>query len=146
MQDYGENNGHQAPARTQGRPQPRKREDGPKRITVLGATGSIGQSTLDLIGRSPGDYEIVALTASTNAAMLAEMAIRHRARRAVLASEAHYAELKDRLGGTGIEVAAGDDDAGACFDKAARDGLADAATAAGYDCHLARQRDHRAHE
>jgi 1-deoxy-D-xylulose-5-phosphate reductoisomerase len=108
MQDYGENNGHQAPARTQGRPQPRKREDGPKRVTVLGATGSIGQSTLDLIGRSPGDYEIIALTASTNAAMLADMAIKHRARRAVLASEAHYGELKDRLAGTGIEAAAGE--------------------------------------
>jgi 1-deoxy-D-xylulose-5-phosphate reductoisomerase len=108
MRDYGENNGHEAAARTQASLGPRKREGGPKRVTILGATGSIGQSTLDLIGRSPGDYEIVALTASTNAALLAEMAIKHRAQRAVLASEAHYDELKDRLAGTGIDVAAGD--------------------------------------
>ncbi len=40
----------------------------PRRVTVLGATGSIGKSTLDLIGRSPQNYEVVALTAATNAA------------------------------------------------------------------------------
>lgn len=79
-----------------------------RRVTVLGATGSIGQSTLDLIGRSPDNYEVVALTAANNAALLAEMAIRHGARRAVLASEAGYAELKERLAGTDIEAAAGD--------------------------------------
>jgi 1-deoxy-D-xylulose-5-phosphate reductoisomerase len=84
------------------------RSASPRRVTVLGATGSIGKSTLDLIGRSPQDYEIVALTAATNAAQLAELAIHHRAKRAVLASEAHYAELKERLAGTGIEAAAGE--------------------------------------
>jgi 1-deoxy-D-xylulose-5-phosphate reductoisomerase len=75
---------------------------------VLGATGSIGRSTLDLIGRSPENYEIVALTAATNAALLADMAIRHGAKRAVLASEAHFPELKQRLAGTGVEAAAGE--------------------------------------
>jgi 1-deoxy-D-xylulose-5-phosphate reductoisomerase len=80
----------------------------PRRVTVLGATGSIGRSTLDLIGRAPDDYDVIALTACTNAALLAELAIRHRAKRAVLASEAHYAELRERLQGTGIEAAAGD--------------------------------------
>jgi len=84
------------------------RSASPRRVTVLGATGSIGKSTLDLIGRSPQDYEIVALTAATNAAQLAELAVRHRAKRAVLASEAHYTELKERLAGTGIEAAAGE--------------------------------------
>jgi len=79
-----------------------------RRLSVLGATGSVGRSTLDLIGRSPDDYEIVALTAATNAERLAELAIRHRAKRAVLASDAHYDELKQRLDGTGIEAAAGD--------------------------------------
>ncbi len=88
---------------------PRRSTDGrARRVTILGATGSIGQSTLDLIGRSPDAYDVVALTASTNAALLADMAIRHRARRAVLASEAHYPELKERLAGTGIETAAGE--------------------------------------
>jgi 1-deoxy-D-xylulose-5-phosphate reductoisomerase len=94
--------GHPSPSRVI------KTEGGKRRVTVLGATGSIGQSTLDLIGRSPDGYEVVALTAASNAKLLAEMAIRHRARRAVLASEAHYPELKERLDGTGIEAAAGD--------------------------------------
>jgi 1-deoxy-D-xylulose-5-phosphate reductoisomerase len=80
----------------------------PRRVTVLGATGSVGRSTLDLIGRAPDDFDVIALTACTNAALLAELAIRHRAKRAVLASEAHYAELRDRLQGTGIEAAAGE--------------------------------------
>ena len=80
----------------------------PRRVTVLGATGSVGRNTLDLIGRTPENYEVVALTAATNAALLAELAIRHNAKRAVLASETHYDELRERLAGTGIEAAAGD--------------------------------------
>jgi 1-deoxy-D-xylulose-5-phosphate reductoisomerase len=78
-----------------------------KRITVLGATGSIGKSTLDLIGRHPHQFEVVALTANANAAMLAELAKLHRAQLAVLADERGLAELKERLSGTGIESAAG---------------------------------------
>jgi 1-deoxy-D-xylulose-5-phosphate reductoisomerase len=108
MQDLLKNNANDSGA---GHPIPAhlpKAEGQRRRVTVLGATGSIGKSTLDLIGRSPENYEIVALTASTNAAQLAEMAIRHGARRAVLASEAHYSELKERLAGTGIDAAAGD--------------------------------------
>jgi 1-deoxy-D-xylulose-5-phosphate reductoisomerase len=109
MQDLREKNGSNGGA---GHPFPvpmAKAEGNRRRITVLGATGSIGKSTLDLIGRSPENYEIVALTAGTNAALLAEMAIRHRAKRAVLASEAHYPELKERLSGSGIETAAGEE-------------------------------------
>ena len=78
-----------------------------KRITVLGATGSIGKNTLDLIGRHPHQFEVVALTANANAAMLAELAKLHRAQLAVLADERGLAELKERLSGTGIESAAG---------------------------------------
>jgi 1-deoxy-D-xylulose-5-phosphate reductoisomerase len=78
-----------------------------KSITVLGATGSIGKSTLDLIGRHPHQFEVVALTANANAAMLAELAKLHRAQVAVLADERGLAELKERLSGTGIESAAG---------------------------------------
>jgi 1-deoxy-D-xylulose-5-phosphate reductoisomerase len=80
-----------------------------RRLTVLGATGSIGASTLDLVGRSPDAFELVALTAQSNAAGLAELAIRHRARLAVIGEEARYDELKARLAGTGIRAAAGAD-------------------------------------
>lgn len=80
-----------------------------KRITVLGATGSVGRNTLDLIGRNPGLFEVVALTANRNAEGLAELALRHGARLAVLADDGGYSELKERLAGTGIEAAAGPD-------------------------------------
>lgn len=79
----------------------------PKRLSVLGATGSIGDSTLDLVARNPERFEIVALTAQSNAGKLAELAIRHRARVAVVGDEACYSELKERLAGTGITAAAG---------------------------------------
>src|SRR3972149_6940818 len=91
--------------------EPRKTRRGPavprKRVSVLGATGSVGASTLDLIGRNPAMFEVVALTANGNAEALAELAIRHRARLAVVADERRYPELKERLAGSGIEAAAG---------------------------------------
>ena len=80
-----------------------------RRVSILGATGSIGQSTLDLVGRSAGRFEVVALTAQSNAAKLAEAARRHRARLAVIGDERHYDELKSHLAGTGIRAAAGSD-------------------------------------
>lgn len=80
---------------------------GRKRVTVLGATGSVGQSTLDLIGRNPHLFEVVALTANRNVEALAELARLHRVRLAVVADESAYGELKERLAGTGIEAAAG---------------------------------------
>lgn len=80
-----------------------------KRITVLGATGSVGRNTLDLIGRNPGMFEVVALAANRNAEGLAELALRHGARLAVLADGSGYGELKERLAGTGVEAAAGPD-------------------------------------
>lgn len=79
----------------------------PRRVTVLGATGSIGRNTLDLIGRAPERYEVVALTANGNAALLAELALRHGARLAVVADESRYGELKTLLAGSGVEAAAG---------------------------------------
>ena len=88
-----------------------------KRVSVLGATGSVGQSTLDVIGRNPHLFEVAALTANSNAKALADMAVRHRARLAVVADETHYGELKECLSGTGIEAAAGADALG---DAAAR--------------------------
>lgn len=85
----------------------RPRPAGPLRLSVLGATGSIGQSTLDLVARHPDRFEIVALTAQCNAAKLADLAIRHRARVAVIGDARHYDDLKARLAGTGIRAAAG---------------------------------------
>ncbi|ODS02695.1 1-deoxy-D-xylulose 5-phosphate reductoisomerase [Methyloceanibacter marginalis] len=79
----------------------------PKRITVLGATGSIGESTLDLVGRDPEAYEVVALTGCKNGTRLAELAIRHRAKLAVVADPESYGDLTAALAGTGIEAAAG---------------------------------------
>jgi 1-deoxy-D-xylulose-5-phosphate reductoisomerase len=79
----------------------------PKRISVLGATGSVGTSTLDLIGRDPHLFEVVALTAQSNVAALAECAQRHRATFAVVADPDRYKDLKERLAGSGIEIAAG---------------------------------------
>jgi 1-deoxy-D-xylulose-5-phosphate reductoisomerase len=89
-----------------------------QRISVLGATGSVGQSTLDVIARAPGAFDVVALTAQTSVDALANAAIVHRAKFAVIGCEDHYAELKTRLSGTGIEVGAG---AAALVDAGARD-------------------------
>ena len=85
------------------------RDPGAKiRITVLGATGSIGQSLADLIERSPERYEVVALVANRNAAGLADMAQKLRAGSAILAEETCYPELKNRLAGSGISTGAGE--------------------------------------
>ncbi len=74
---------------------------------MLGATGSIGESTLDLVGRDPEAYEVVALTGCKNGTRLAELAIRHRAKLAVVADPENYGDLTSALAGTGIEAAAG---------------------------------------
>ena len=77
------------------------------RITVLGATGSIGQSLADLIERNPDRFEVVALVANKNAQALAEMAIRLKASSAVLAEEERFPELRERLGTYDIVASAG---------------------------------------
>jgi len=79
-----------------------------RRVTVLGSTGSVGVSTLDLMHRSGGDYAIEALTAGSNVKTLAEQALEWRPRLAVIADEALKPELDQRLAGSGIETAAGD--------------------------------------
>jgi len=80
----------------------------PRAVTVLGATGSVGRSTLDLIGRTPERFDVVALTAGSNAAELAELAIRHRAKYAAIADATQYALLNKLLAGSGIEASAGE--------------------------------------
>ncbi len=78
-------------------------------VTILGATGSIGQNTIDLIARDAGAYRVVALTGAGNVAQLAADAIRLRAEVAVTADPARYADLKAALAGSGVAAAAGSD-------------------------------------
>ena len=80
-----------------------------KKVSILGATGSIGQSTLDLIERSPDRFEVVALTASVNAAKLADAARRTAAKLAVIADESRLSELEAALRGTDCRAATGAD-------------------------------------
>lgn len=77
------------------------------RVSILGATGSVGTSALDLIGRAPANYSVEALTADANVALLARLAITHGAKLAAVATPDAYAALKAALSGTGIEAAAG---------------------------------------
>jgi 1-deoxy-D-xylulose-5-phosphate reductoisomerase len=78
-----------------------------KRIAILGATGSIGKSTLDLIERSPERFEVIALTAKTDVDALADAARRTGAKLAVIADESCFGALKAKLEGTGCRPAAG---------------------------------------
>ena len=78
-----------------------------KRLTILGATGSIGQSTLDVVRQHPGRFAIEALVGNANIAQLAADARAFGAKLAVTADPARYAELKEALSGSSIEVAAG---------------------------------------
>jgi 1-deoxy-D-xylulose-5-phosphate reductoisomerase len=83
--------------------------EAPRTLSILGATGSIGESTLDLVTRSPDRFKVIAITGQSNAKKLAEQAISHRVTLAVIGDSKHYGELKDLLSGTGISVAAGEE-------------------------------------
>ena len=78
-----------------------------KTVTILGATGSIGQNTIDLIKRAPDEYDVIALTGGRNVAQLALDAKALNAKVAVTCFEECLGELRDLLSGTGIEIAAG---------------------------------------
>ena len=82
-------------------------EGTPKIISVLGASGSVGDSALDIIAGSPDRYRVNALTANRNVGKLARAAVKAGARFAVVADEGFYADLKDALSGHDIEVGAG---------------------------------------
>ncbi|MGI8706226.1 MAG: 1-deoxy-D-xylulose-5-phosphate reductoisomerase [Sphingomicrobium sp.] len=89
-----------------------------RRISILGATGSIGRSTLDLVERSPERFEVVALTAQTNVEALADAARRTGAKLAVIADSSRFGELRDKLGGSTCKAASGAD---GLFEAAAGD-------------------------
>ncbi|MEY2955353.1 MAG: hypothetical protein RL123_81 [Pseudomonadota bacterium] len=78
-----------------------------RRISVFGATGSIGQSTLDLLGRAPDAFGVVALTGGRNIAALAAAARAHRAEVAVTAYPECLQDLRAALAGSATEAAAG---------------------------------------
>lgn len=79
----------------------------PRKVSVLGSTGSIGVSTLDLFEKAGVEVEVTALAAGRNVVKLAEQARAWRPKLAVIEDEAKLPELRDRLAGTGIEAAAG---------------------------------------
>jgi 1-deoxy-D-xylulose-5-phosphate reductoisomerase len=80
-----------------------------RKIAILGATGSIGTSTLDLVERHPDRFEVVVVTAATNSDALAEIARRTGARLAVVADQARLGDLQARLAGTDCRAAAGEE-------------------------------------
>ena len=79
----------------------------PRKVTVLGSTGSVGVSTLDLFEKARAEVEVVALVAGRNAEKLAEQALKWRPQVAVLEDEAALPRLRELLAGSGIETAAG---------------------------------------
>lgn len=83
------------------------KDEAPRRVSILGSTGSIGCSTIDLILRAPEQFQVATLTAFRNVDRLAEQARQTGAERAVIGDPAHYDALKQALAGTDIEAAAG---------------------------------------
>jgi 1-deoxy-D-xylulose-5-phosphate reductoisomerase len=85
----------------------RKFQDQPRSVTILGATGSVGSNTLDLIRRHPGRYIVEALTAQRNVDLLIAQAREFAPKFVAIGDPALYGRLKEALAGTGVEVAAG---------------------------------------
>ena len=83
-------------------------ETAERSVTLLGATGSVGASTVDLLKREGKRYRVEAVSANKNAAALAALARELGARFAAVGDPACYGDLKEALGGTGIEVGAGE--------------------------------------
>ena len=83
--------------------------DFPKRIAVLGSTGSIGTQTLDVISQYPERFKATVLIAGTKVDTLIQQALRFKPQLAIIADEDKYLKLKSQLHGTGIATAAGSD-------------------------------------
>ena len=81
----------------------------PRRITILGSTGSIGCSTIDLVERQPESFSVAALTAFSNVSLLAEQARKLQPELVVIGDESRFKELKETLSESGMEIAAGRD-------------------------------------
>ncbi|MBP2304046.1 1-deoxy-D-xylulose-5-phosphate reductoisomerase [Azospirillum melinis] len=111
--------------------------DAPRSVTILGSTGSVGTQTVDLVSRDPERFPVEALTANRNVTLLAQQARQLNARMAVVADPAAYAELKQLLSGTGIEVAAGSEAVAAAAERPADWVMAAIVGAAGLEPTLA---------
>ena len=79
----------------------------PRSVVMLGSTGSVGVSTLDLLSRVGAEVELLALTAGRNVALLAEQALHWRPKLAVIEDESLLPQLRDRLASSGVACAAG---------------------------------------
>ena len=76
-------------------------------LVILGATGSIGRSTLDIVAQRPEAFRVEAVAGGRDAEALAEIAIRYGARFAAIHDESRFEALKAALSGSGIEAGAG---------------------------------------
>ena len=85
----------------------RSKEMEPRRVTVLGSTGSVGCNTVSLLESESGQYQVEALTARSNVKLLAEQARRLKPKMVVLSDKSFYRDLKRELAGSGVEVLAG---------------------------------------
>lgn len=78
-----------------------------KKITILGATGSIGTQTLDVVRRNQGDFEVVALTASENVQKMAELIREFMPSYAVMKNEEKAEELRNAISHSGCQILSG---------------------------------------
>ncbi len=81
----------------------------PKKIALLGSTGSIGTQTLDVISRFPGEFKVEVLTAGNNIKLLAQQAKKFLPDSVIIANKSHYLQLKEALKDIPVRVAAGND-------------------------------------
>lgn len=80
-----------------------------RRLSILGATGSIGDSALKLLDMHPDRFQLEAVTAMNRVDKLAALARKYRPKLAVIGNPQHYETLKEVLAGTGVEAACGED-------------------------------------
>lgn len=81
----------------------------PKKIALLGSTGSIGTQTLDVISRYPGEFTVEVLTAGSNVKLLAQQAIKHQPDSVVIGDQSHYQQLREALREYPVKVYAGEE-------------------------------------
>ena len=93
-------------------------KDGPRHVTILGSTGSIGTNTIDLIERDPEAFQVEALTAFRSVDAIAEQARRLSARFVAIGDPNKYSDLKLAVSGLDVEIAAGPE---GILEAAARD-------------------------
>lgn len=79
----------------------------PKKIAIIGSTGSIGTQCLDIVEANPDSFEVILLTANNNVDLLIEQAQKFKPKAVVIANEKHYQTLKEALANTKTEVYAG---------------------------------------